>query len=73
RSRKSDKPVVEETAKEPVEAVKAYAPTAQETPKPEKPSRTRRGRDRDGSPKTVGMGDHMPSFIAMSFDERKAG
>ncbi|MEM9427737.1 MAG: DEAD/DEAH box helicase, partial [Pseudomonadota bacterium] len=47
RSRKSDKPVVEETAKEPVEAVKAYAPTAQETPKPEKPSRTRRGRDRD--------------------------
>ena len=31
-----------------------------------------RERDRDGGGKTVGMGDHMPSFIAMSFDERKA-
>ncbi|MCG6885018.1 MAG: DEAD/DEAH box helicase [Silicimonas sp.] len=30
------------------------------------------GRDGGGN-KTVGMGDHMPSFIAMSFDERKAG
>lgn len=44
-----------------------------ETPMPEpveKPSR--RGRERQGGNKTVGMGDHMPSFIAMSFDERKA-
>ena len=32
-----------------------------------------RNRDRDNGPKVVGMGDHLPSFIAMSFDERKAG
>ena len=43
----------------------------EDTPKPEKHSRG--GQDRDRGPKTVGMGDHMPSFIAMSFDERKAG
>ncbi len=43
----------------------------EERQKPEK--RSRRGRDRDNGTKTVGMGDHMPSFIAMSFDERKAG
>ncbi|MEM7719915.1 MAG: DEAD/DEAH box helicase [Pseudomonadota bacterium] len=30
-----------------------------------------RGRGGSGN-KTVGMGDHMPSFIAMSFEERKA-
>ncbi|MEM6385740.1 MAG: DEAD/DEAH box helicase [Pseudomonadota bacterium] len=34
--------------------------------------RSRRGNDRNTGKKTVGMGDHMPSFIAMSFDERKA-
>ena len=47
--------------------------SAEADAKPEK--RARRGRDRDsgGNGKTVGMGDHMPSFIAMSFDERKAG
>ncbi len=36
------------------------------------PNRGKRGRDRgksDGN-KTVGMGDHMPSFIALSFAER---
>ncbi len=43
------------------------------TEKPQTESRSRRGRERDSGPKTVGMGDHMPSFIAMSFDERKAG
>ncbi|SEQ40209.1 DEAD/DEAH box helicase [Thalassovita taeanensis] len=35
------------------------------------PSRSRSsGRDNGG--KVVGMGDHMPSFIALSFDERRA-
>ncbi|MEH6749263.1 MAG: DEAD/DEAH box helicase [Paracoccaceae bacterium] len=31
------------------------------------------GRDntRDNGPKVVGMGDHLPSFIALSFDERR--
>jgi len=47
--------------------------TATETPQAAKPDkRSRRGRDRDSGNKTVGMGDHMPSFIAMSFEERKA-
>ncbi len=31
-----------------------------------------RGRD-DRGPKTVGMGDHMPGFIALSFEERRGG
>ena len=39
-----------------------------ETPQP------RRGRrsDRQSDNRVVGMGDHMPSFIAMSFDDRRA-
>ncbi len=34
-----------------------------------------RGRNRrdDRGPDVVGMGDHLPSFIALSFDERRAG
>ena len=37
-----------------------------------KRSRGGRGRRDGGGNKVVGMGDHMPSFIAKSFDERKA-
>ncbi|MXQ07751.1 DEAD/DEAH box helicase [Alphaproteobacteria bacterium GH1-50] len=33
----------------------------------------RGGNDDRGGNKVVGMGDHMPSFIAKSFEERKAG
>ncbi len=58
RSRKTSEPVLEETAE-----------AAEELPA--KPSRGRRG-GRDNGKKVVGMGDHMPSFIAMSFAERKA-
>ncbi|WP_170325165.1 DEAD/DEAH box helicase [Ruegeria arenilitoris] len=32
-----------------------------------------RGRRDDSGPAVVGMGDHLPSFIALSFDERRAG
>ena len=32
-----------------------------------------RGRREDTGPAVVGMGDHLPSFIALSFDERRAG
>ena len=39
---------------------------------PRNEGRNRR-RDRDTGPKVVGLGDHLPSFIAMSFDERKTG
>lgn len=42
-----------------------------------KSSRSRGGRGRndrrDDNNKVVGMGDHLPSFIALSFDERRAG
>ncbi len=63
------------------------ADTVPEKPKdesPQKSSRSRRGgsgRGRsdngngngNGHNKVVGMGDHMPSFIALSFDERRTG
>ncbi len=39
--------------------------------KSDKSSRSSRSRRDDGN-KVVGMGDHMPSFIALSFDERRA-
>ncbi|MEX3016254.1 DEAD/DEAH box helicase [Gymnodinialimonas hymeniacidonis] len=32
-----------------------------------------RGRDRDRGPKVVGMGEHTPDFISLSFDERRGG
>ena len=37
-----------------------------------KPQRGKRN-DRDSGKQVVGMGDHMPSFIALSFAERRAG
>ncbi|MEL6645280.1 MAG: DEAD/DEAH box helicase [Pseudomonadota bacterium] len=62
-------------AKEPVEEAAAEA-TAETAPPEDKPARTRsrggRGRGRDRDDKVVGMGDHMPGFIAMSFEERMA-
>ncbi|WP_137699963.1 DEAD/DEAH box helicase [Marimonas lutisalis] len=42
-----------------------------DTRKDEPRSQPRRGKKDDGN-KVVGMGDHMPGFIAMSFDERRA-
>ena len=39
----------------------------------ERPRRDRNRRDRrDSGPKVVGMGDHMPEFIALSFAERRS-
>ena len=83
--RKSDKPAPE---KEQAEAEADQPQKAQPSPKAEseKPSRERSdksssrgrsrgrsGRERDDNSKVVGMGDHMPSFIALSFEERYAG
>jgi ATP-dependent RNA helicase RhlE len=58
------------------ETVEAEAKTTAETPaeepqkqqQPKKQSRSRGGRDN----RVVGMGDHLPSFIALSFEERRA-
>ncbi|WP_138933701.1 DEAD/DEAH box helicase [Roseovarius arcticus] len=56
----------------------APAPDAQQDAKPSR-SRSRGGRGRSGGGggggndhnKVVGMGDHMPSFIALSFEDRR--
>ena len=73
--RKSRKKQEKETEVEaPVEAQVVEEKPAKEEPKA-KPQRGRgRGRnDRGRDGKVVGMGDHLPSFIALSFDERRAG
>ncbi|MBC7133667.1 MAG: DEAD/DEAH box helicase [Roseovarius sp.] len=49
----------------------AEAPRAQER-RDERRERGSGGRD-DSGPGIVGMGDHLPGFIAMSFEERRAG
>ena len=41
--------------------------------KPQGRGRSGAGRGGDQGNKVVGMGDHMPSFIALSFDERRVG
>ncbi|QMU57791.1 MAG: DEAD/DEAH box helicase [Boseongicola sp.] len=85
---KDDKPVEEKPRltrrkKAEAEPVVAQAPVAvqppveaanDDAPKPAKKEqgRGRRGNDRRDNNKVVGMGDHMPSFIAMSFEERRA-
>jgi ATP-dependent RNA helicase RhlE len=85
RSRRSDASKLEPKAKETeTEAPQAEAQTEPQTeakpePAPEQPRDTNRGnrggRGRSGGGgdnRTVGMGDHMPSFIAQSFDERRS-
>jgi ATP-dependent RNA helicase RhlE len=59
---------------EPEAAEDTIAVEAQESKQDRKDRRRGGGRrksDHD-DPKVVGMGDHMPSFIAMSFEERRA-
>ncbi len=76
RTRRSRKP----KAEAPVE-VKEAVETPAEQPKPEQQKRAPRERNRGGNKgnnkgrgnqnKVVGMGDHMPDFIAKSFDDRR--
>jgi ATP-dependent RNA helicase RhlE len=76
RKPKGEKPEADKVVTKAEDAlVENKAPASK--PEPEaKNTRGGRGRGRDNNGdnrnKTVGMGDHMPSFIAMSFDERKA-
>ncbi|MDU8929056.1 DEAD/DEAH box helicase [Alisedimentitalea sp. MJ-SS2] len=70
RRKPEDKP-----AAKPAEAAQE-AKQPESKPAPEnKPSRGGRGRggrkQEGGGNKVVGMGDHMPGFIALSFDERR--
>jgi ATP-dependent RNA helicase RhlE len=71
RSRKSDqdKPT-EAKAEAEAPAEKPAEQRAEDKPKQDR-GRSRGGRDRDN--KVVGLGDHLPRFIALSFDERRAG
>ncbi len=81
-----ENPVKEEEKK--ADAPKSGTSKSDKASKPEKAPRPRkaaegskgkepRGRNRDrndnGGGGVVGMGDHLPSFIALSFDERRAG
>ena len=79
RGEKSAEPKVEaktETKTEaPAKKVEAKAAEPVKAPKPEPKRQERGGNDRNrgrGRDETVvGMGDHLPGFIAMSFDERR--
>jgi len=64
---------------EPVEQEHPPVVAKDQNPKPSKPDRQRGDRDRNrgqdrsgGRNNVVGMGDHMPGFIAKSFEERRA-
>ena len=81
RRGRSDRAKAEEVQTEdPQEAVaeNTEVPAGADT-QPTEDAKPKRGRGRRGTGgneksggKVVGMGDHMPSFIAMSFEERKA-
>lgn len=69
----ASEPVVEQVKAEVVELVaEKPAPQRQEKPRGRQQQRRGKGRRDDGGPSVVGMGDHMPSFIALSFEERMA-
>ena len=53
------------------EPVQTSEPKADAGEKPTQQNKRRRDR-RDGDNTVIGMGDHMPSFIALSFEERRA-
>lgn len=74
--RKPRKTKTEEQTPEPSEARSDEAPVKETNSKSQNQSRSRGGRGGRGGrgrdDNVVGMGDHMPSFIALSFDERRA-
>ena len=85
RRRAEPKPESQAEQKEPVDTASETQSSAEpgpevrttETNHDERPAKERnrgggRHNRRDDRNKVVGMGDHMPSFIAMSFEERKA-
>jgi ATP-dependent RNA helicase RhlE len=56
----------------PAEPAKVTEQKVEITENPNHQNKRRRDR-RGGDNAVVGMGDHMPSFIALSFEERRAG
>ena len=67
---KKSKPEKSEQAVEETPIVDVIEP--REDAKPAK-SRSRRGGEHRTDNKVIGLGDHLPSFIALSFEERRAG
>jgi superfamily II DNA/RNA helicase len=70
RSRKAD----DAPKEQPVEEAQAEAPAKPERSEPRRKSEPRQrsgGGGRRGGNQVVGMGDHMPDFIALSFAERR--
>ncbi|MGH1465271.1 MAG: DEAD/DEAH box helicase [Cognatishimia sp.] len=79
RAEKADTKTTEATKPAEVTPIVETAKPAAKVAKPEgnkntaRDNRSRNRNDRGGRDnKVVGMGDHMPSFIALSFDERRA-
>ncbi|WP_420586913.1 DEAD/DEAH box helicase [Ruegeria sp.] len=71
-----DNPVKDEPKPEtpkPEKKAKSSEGKRSEGKKDREPKGRSRGRRDDSGPAVVGMGDHLPSFIALSFDERRAG
>ena len=64
----SDKPEKRSRSRKKTDAA-PVEPTPEAKPKSEPRTQSRRS---SGSNSVVGMGDHMPSFIALSFEERRA-
>ncbi|WP_271879749.1 DEAD/DEAH box helicase [Phaeobacter italicus] len=66
--------VVEAKAAEPAKTEEPKAANrGKPDPKGNQKSKNNRGRGNNNDRVVVGMGDHMPSFIALSFAERRAG
>ncbi len=74
RSRSRSRSRSAEPREEAPAAAAAPTPAPRDEPRESgRRSRGGRGRDRDDrGPKVVGLGDHVPSFIEMSFEERRA-
>ena len=85
RSRGGASKQAEGQAEAPAETTRAETAPEKDTPAKDAPEpkpqddkraaqpRERNRRDDDSGGKVVGMGDHLPGFIALSFDERRTG
>jgi superfamily II DNA/RNA helicase len=72
RSRKADD-VAKEQPVEEAQAEPAPKPERSEPRRTPEPRQRSGGGGRRGGNQVVGMGNHMPDFIALSFDERRGG
>jgi superfamily II DNA/RNA helicase len=75
RSRSSNRASNKKTEEAPAQSSSSQSTSSQSSASNSKSNRGRGGKQggRRDDRTVVGMGDHMPSFIALSFDERRAG